>query len=117
MISCDFETYYDNDYSLKKMGAWTYCFHEKFDCYQVAIVGPNGVIFTGHPRDFDWNTLRGELLLAHNASFDRAFWHAEAGRAGCEDVAHTPFACTVRLSRRLFPRAPNHRLGTLAAWH
>ena len=28
-----------------------------------------------------------------------------------------PFACTVRLSRRLFPEAPNHRLGTLAAWH
>jgi DNA polymerase-3 subunit epsilon len=56
-------------------------------------------------------------LVAHNAAFDRGFWQAEAERAGCErDPAHV-FACTVRLSRRLHPQAPNHRLGTLAAWH
>lgn len=57
-------------------------------------------------------------LVAHNAAFDRAFWQAEARRALADDSApETPFACTVRLSRRLFPQAPNHRLGTLAAWH
>jgi DNA polymerase-3 subunit epsilon len=55
-------------------------------------------------------------LVAHNAPFDRGFWRAEADRAGCTpDPAHS-FACTVRLSRRLYPQAPNHRLGTLAAW-
>ena len=55
-------------------------------------------------------------LVAHNAAFDRGFWRAEAERAGCTpDPAHD-FACTVRLSRRLYPQAPNHRLGTLAAW-
>ena len=31
--------------------------------------------------------------------------------------ASTPFACTLLLSRRLYPDAPNHRLGTLAQWH
>lgn len=60
---------------------------------------------------------QGCPLVAHNAAFDRAFWAAEAARAGHDDARHTPFACTVRLSRRLFPQAPNHRLGTLAAWH
>jgi len=56
-------------------------------------------------------------LVAHNAAFDRGFWQAEADLAGCApDPAHA-FACTVRLSRRLHPQAPNHRLGTLAAWH
>lgn len=56
-------------------------------------------------------------LVAHNAAFDRAFWQAEGQRAGCmPDVAHQ-FACTVRLARRLYPQAPNHRLGTLAAFH
>jgi DNA polymerase-3 subunit epsilon len=55
--------------------------------------------------------------VAHNAPFDRGFWRAEGERAGCAvDPAHD-FACTVRLSRRLYPDAPNHRLGTLAAWH
>lgn len=55
-------------------------------------------------------------LVAHNAAFDRAFWCAEARRAGIDAASDTPFACTVRLSRRLFPQSPNHRLGTLAAW-
>ena len=54
-------------------------------------------------------------MVAHNASFDRRFWAAELGRAGCE--ARQPFACTLLLSRRLYPEAPNHRLGSLAAFH
>jgi len=60
---------------------------------------------------------RGLPLVAHNAAFDRGFWRAEAQSAGLdEDPAHE-FACTVLLSRRLYPHAPNHRLGTLAALH
>ena len=60
---------------------------------------------------------RGLPLVAHNAAFDRGFWHAEARRAGCADDAAHRFACTVLLSRRLYPQAANHRLGTLAALH
>ena len=60
---------------------------------------------------------RGVPLVAHNAAFDRLFWQAEAEHAGCEpDPAHR-FACTLLLSRRLYPQVANHRLGTLAAWH
>ena len=60
---------------------------------------------------------RGVPLVAHNAAFDRGFWRAEAQRAGLdEDPAHE-FACTVLLSRRLYPHSANHRLGTLAALH
>lgn len=54
-------------------------------------------------------------LVAHNAAFDRKFWQAELALAGAE-AAH-PFACTVLLSRRLYPHAPNHRLGTLVDFH
>ena len=54
-------------------------------------------------------------LVAHNAPFDRGFWHTELARAGCD--APQPFACTVRLARRLYPEAPNHQLGTLARFH
>ena len=52
-------------------------------------------------------------MAAHNAAFDRKFWQAELTRCG-QDALH-PFACTVLLSRRLYPQAPNHKLGTLAA--
>jgi DNA polymerase-3 subunit epsilon len=60
---------------------------------------------------------RGCALVAHNAAFDRGFWSAECAQADCEaDPAHH-FACTLLLSRRLYPQAPNHRLGTLALLH
>ena len=108
---------------------------------------------------------RGCGVVAHNASFDAAFWRHEQALAG--DVpadgsagvvpgvvpgvtagvtagvvagvsaevmpgpvagvtadpgpaaprAASDFACTLLLSRRLYPEAPNHRLGTLAAFH
>lgn len=59
---------------------------------------------------------QGCPMVAHNASFDRSFWVAEMLRAGV-DASATPFICTVKLARRLYPQAPNHKLGTLAAWH
>jgi len=58
----------------------------------------------------------GDLpMVAHNAAFDKKFWQAELARCG-QDGSHA-FACTLLLSRRLYPQAPNHKLGTLAALH
>lgn len=58
----------------------------------------------------------GDLpMVAHNASFDRKFWMGELSRIGLE--AAQPFACTMLLSRRLYPQAPNHKLGTLVDYH
>ena len=54
----------------------------------------------------------GRPLVAHNAAFDRGFWTSELQRLGLDPTAE--FACTMLLARRLYPDAPNHRLGTLA---
>ena len=54
-------------------------------------------------------------LVAHNAAFDRKFWQAELDRAGL--AAPQPFICTLLLSRRLYPQAPNHKLGSLVDYH
>ncbi|MDI1302632.1 MAG: 3'-5' exonuclease [bacterium] len=54
-------------------------------------------------------------LVAHNASFDKKFWEHELAR-----IRITPendFLCTLLISRRLYPWAPNHRLQTLADLH
>ncbi len=52
-------------------------------------------------------------LIAHNASFDEGFWRAEMRRADlAPDPAHR-FACTVLLSRRLWPEARSHALGAM----
>ena len=57
----------------------------------------------------------GRPMVAHNASFDRRFWMAELERA--DRPADEPFACTMLLSRRLYPQAPNYKLGSLASFH
>jgi DNA polymerase-3 subunit epsilon len=54
-------------------------------------------------------------MVAHNASFDRRFWLAELERL--DQPAAQPFACTLLLARRLYPQAPNFRLGSLAVFH
>lgn len=53
-------------------------------------------------------------MVAHNAGFDRRFWQAELALCGLP--ANHAFACTVMLSRRLYPQAPSHRLGALVDW-
>jgi DNA polymerase-3 subunit epsilon len=53
-------------------------------------------------------------LIAHNASFDRKFWDAELARI--RRKRKQEFACSMLVARRVFPNAPDHKLGTLAAY-
>jgi len=50
-------------------------------------------------------------VVAHNASFDKKFWEAELAYLSMSSASM--FACTMLLSRRLYPNASNHRLSTL----
>ena len=101
--------------SLMNSGAWVRPFIEQ-------LTGISNAMLRGAPparavmREVAQFT-RGCPLVAHNAAFDRGFWLAERERADCEPDAAHAFACTVLLSRRLYPQAANHRLGTLAAYH
>jgi DNA polymerase-3 subunit epsilon len=56
-------------------------------------------------------------LVAHNASFDRRFWAAELERLGPDAPGCNPFACTMLVSRRLYPEVRSFRLSSLAAFH
>lgn len=50
-------------------------------------------------------------LVAHNARFDKGFFENECRLAGIN--RDSQFACSMLIARRLFPEAPNHKLGTL----
>ena len=50
-------------------------------------------------------------LVAHNASFDRRFLDAECCRISRNYKGD--FACSMLTARRVYPDAPNHKLGTL----
>ena len=121
--------------SLMRSGAWVPPFIEQLTGIS------NRMLATAPPAEQVMREVsaftRGCALVAHNASFDCGFWHAERRLAGigagfdcsglgdgpepdgddADTPTESPFACTLLLSRRLYPQAPNHRLGTLAALH
>ncbi len=53
-------------------------------------------------------------LVAHNASFDCRFLNAEFDRIGRERREN--FGCSMLVSRRVYPDAPNHKLETLVRY-
>ena len=57
----------------------------------------------------------GDLpLVAHNASFDRKFLDAELSYIGRE--RQQDMACSVLVSRRIYPEAQSHKLGELVRY-
>ena len=59
--------------------------------------------------------LKGRRFVAHNVRFDYGFVRSELRRAGYAYSA--PLACTVRLSRDLFPEAGRHNLDAIIERH
>ena len=53
-------------------------------------------------------------LVAHNASFDKRFLDTEFRRVGIRRKGR--FACSMRVARRIYPNARNHKLNTLARY-
>jgi len=58
------------------------------------------------------NFISDAVLLAHNASFDKAVLSAEAARNGFEPLQNI-VVDTLRLSRKFYPKLTSHRLETL----
>ncbi|SFC80651.1 3'-5' exonuclease [Massilia yuzhufengensis] len=56
----------------------------------------------------------GDMLSAHNASFDEKFLKAEGWRCG-RQTGHSGLVCSLKLSRRLFPGMPSYKLGNLSS--
>lgn len=56
----------------------------------------------------------GYNLVAHNASFDKRFLDAELGRISRSYTGQ--FACSMLVARRIYPNAPDHKLGTLVRY-
>ena len=61
------------------------------------------------------DVLQGALFIAHNAAFDRSFIAEEYKRIGKE--FHVKTACTVQLSRELYPEMDRHKLADVIAHH
>ncbi len=63
--------------------------------------------FADFIEDFD--------MVAHNAAFDSRFLAAELRRI--RRASRGEFACSMLIARRMYQDVPNHKLGTLVAFH
>lgn len=69
----DFETYYDRMVSINTLGLHHYLHHPDCEIYLVALYSKEArFAYVGEPHGMDWQILRGQKLVAHNARFDRA---------------------------------------------
>ena len=78
----------------------------------------NAMLFSAPSPDLVFPQLHqfigDSVLIAHNAGFDRKFLDAEYSRVGY--FRNQPFLCSMRIARRLYPKSPNHKLGTLVKY-
>jgi DNA polymerase len=70
-IAVDFETYYDDECSVRTLGNWAYTQHPEWDAYLISVCD-GAETWVGHPRDFNFSALAGNTLVSHNAFFDRS---------------------------------------------
>lgn len=54
------------------------------------------------------------ILVAHNADFDSKFLQNELHKNGLI-IPQNPIVDSLKISRKIMPESPNHKLGTLAA--
>jgi len=108
-IAIDFETVYklDKNHGIKEQGTWNYLSDPRTDIYMVSIVADNGFEYCGRPEDFDWHSINGCRLLAHNMGFD---WQVciKLNEKGVipNDWCPGDFCCTADLSTYCYgPRA------------
>lgn len=62
------------------------------------------------------NYLSGNLVVAHNASFDMSVIRQTLDRDGLA-YPEMDYLCTANISKRVWPQLENHRLNTLANHH
>lgn len=94
----DYETYYDDEVSIKTLGAYQYLRHPQADIYLVSIYGPD-VDFVGHPSDAPWAKIAHKLWVSHNAAFDALVWQRLL-ELGAVKAKHSPsdWQCTANMS-------------------
>lgn len=113
-IFLDMETYYDKEYSLKKMSTQSYIWDNRFKVHGVGLAAGRGApVWVSGPKIKTWleKTVPGNVVVCHNANFDAAIL---AWRYGLRPKL---IVDTVSLSRAIIgERLRSHALGSIAEY-
>lgn len=76
----DFETYYDDEYSISNSSYYHYTRDPRFRAYRLSIVTNTGLEWVGDPKDAPWDKIRDYVWVSFNTSFDKSVYQSEQER-------------------------------------
>lgn len=105
VVGLDFETFYDKKagYDIKSLGAWKYCDDPRFDPYMIS-VSDGQETWAGQPKEFNWESLRGAILVSHNKAFDAMVYESMVRKGMAPRIDFSAWHCTANLSSYLCNR-------------
>jgi hypothetical protein len=117
-IAIDYETFFSKKlrYGLKTMLPENYCAHELFSPYLISVCDGEQS-WSGSPKDFNWESLRGRVWLSHNARFDSVVYEEMVRRGWAPRMTPAAYHCTANLTaytcnRRALKDAVEHLFKT-----
>lgn len=115
IITCDFETYYDKDYSLRKLQTDEYILDDRFETIMICLIDSkdNETILMGTEEEIraglhayrDWSKT---AMRCHNTLFDGFILTQRYG------IKPKLWLDTLSQGRMLFPYLPSHSLANIA---
>lgn len=104
-VTIDYETFYSRKlkYSLTGLIAETYCQHDLFDPYMLAVYDGEQS-WVGNPRDFNWAALDGRDGLAHNGYFEATINQELQRRGWIPKLNLKSLTCTANMTAYLCNR-------------
>ncbi len=108
MFVIDFETFYDQEYTLKKLTTEQYIRDPRFKIHCVAVYGDNvQKVFTDNFAE-NLAPYMNEFIIAHNAQFDGLILSHHLG------LYPKYWGCTLAMSRAMLQHLKSHSLESLA---
>ncbi len=102
-VSFDTETFYSANFSVVNLGAHKYAWDPRCDCYLIS-VHDGADSWAGHPRDFNFDSLEGNVLLSHNSAFDQEVYFANVAHGLWPKISFKEWHCTANMSSYLCNR-------------
>lgn len=114
-IALDTESFYSKDFGIRELGTHKYAFDPRCDVYLMSICDGTET-WAGHPRDFNFDSLDGNILLSHHAAHDQEIYLGQLERGLWPKINFKEWHCTANMSayvcnRRSLAEAAEFLLG------
>lgn len=103
IIALDTESFYSADFGLQVLGTHKYATDPRCDVYMLS-VADGTESWAGHPRDFNFDSLNGAILLSHNSAHDQAIYLGQKDRGLWPKIDFKEWHCTANMSAYLCNR-------------